>query len=79
VDPVPDPLVVRLRTKTREFFFYNTVYRTLSGESRSVDPETVEDWRNSHYCKEQKNLCDIHNADETLLFFIPQLSKNFTF
>jgi hypothetical protein len=26
----------------------------LSGESRNVDPETVEDWRNSHYCKEQK-------------------------
>jgi hypothetical protein len=25
---------------------HNTAYRNLSGESRSVDSETVEDWRN---------------------------------
>jgi hypothetical protein len=29
---------------TERFMRHNIVYRTLSGESRSVEPETVENW-----------------------------------
>jgi hypothetical protein len=50
---------------------HNIVYRNLSGESRSVDSETVEDWNNYRLLQEIEgyDLCDINNADETGLFF----------
>jgi hypothetical protein len=51
---------------------YNIVYRPLSGESdesRSVDSETVEDWKNDQQEIEGYDLCDMYNADETGLFF----------
>jgi hypothetical protein len=59
----------------------NIVYRNLSGESRSVDPETVEDWINDQLLHETEgyDLRDTHNADETSPFFNLQPSKTFTF
>jgi hypothetical protein len=39
----------------------NVVYETVSGESRSVDPETVEAWKSCQLLLEIEgyNLCDI--------------------
>jgi hypothetical protein len=54
----------------------NIDYRTLSGESRIIDPETVEDWKN--YWLLQEILCDAYSADATGLFFSLQPSKTFT-
>jgi hypothetical protein len=47
------------------------VYKTVSGECKSVDSSTVEEWRKEQLLKifegyEPKN---IYNADETGLFF----------
>jgi hypothetical protein len=60
---------------------HNIIYRILSGESRSVDSETVRDRKNYHLLKEIEDydFCDINTADETGLFFSLQLSKTFTF
>jgi hypothetical protein len=40
---------------------HNSVYRTLSGESRSVDSESIEDWRNDRLLQviEGYDFCDI--------------------
>jgi hypothetical protein len=43
---------------------HNVVYRTQSGESRSVDPETLEDWKSAGLVH------DVYNAHLTGLFFI---------
>jgi hypothetical protein len=51
-------------------------------ESRPVDSETVEDWKNNQLLQEIEGykLCDIYNADETGLFLIYNLvNKTFTF
>jgi hypothetical protein len=60
---------------------HNTVYRILSGKSRSVDPETVEGSKNYQLLQENEgyDLCDIHNANETGIFFSLQPRKIFTF
>jgi hypothetical protein len=46
----------------------NTVYRTLSGESTSVDSESVEDWKN-YYCMKLKVMNCVIYANETHLLF----------
>jgi hypothetical protein len=60
---------------------HKIVYTTLSGKSRNVDPETVEDWKNYRLLQETEgyDLHVIYNADGTGLFFNPQPSKTFTF
>jgi hypothetical protein len=42
----------------------NIDYRNLSAESRSVDPETVEDWENYRLLQEIEDcdLCDINKC-----------------
>jgi hypothetical protein len=50
---------------------HNVVYKTVSGECKSVDSSAVEEWRKEQLLKifegyEPKN---IYNADETRLFF----------
>lgn len=44
----------------------NIVYRPLPGESRSVDPETVEGWNSYQLLQgtECYDFCDRYNADE---------------
>jgi hypothetical protein len=54
---------------------HNIVYRTLSGESRSVDPETAEDWKHCKKLKVMYDFPDIYSADETGLFSIYNLTK----
>jgi hypothetical protein len=56
---------------------YNIAYRNLSGESRSVDSETVEDWKNYRLLQEIEgyDLFDINNVDETGLFLVYNLAK----
>jgi hypothetical protein len=48
---------------------HNIVYKTLSGEITSVDPETAEDSKNYQLLQETEgyDFCDI--ADETGLLF----------
>jgi hypothetical protein len=50
---------------------HNIVYKTPSGETRNVDPDTVDDWKYYRLLQgiEGYDLCDINNADETNLFF----------
>jgi hypothetical protein len=59
----------------------NTAYRNQSDESRNIDSETVEDWKNYQLLQEIKgyDFCDINNADETCLFFSLQPSKTLIF
>jgi hypothetical protein len=47
----------------------------------SVDPETVEDWKNYWLLQEIQcyDLCDIYNTDQIGPFFNLQLRKIFTF
>ena len=49
---------------------YNIKFRAISGESETVDNDTVEDWesRLSTILK-GCNSCDVYNCDETSLFF----------
>jgi hypothetical protein len=49
-----------------------TLFTELSGESRSVDPETAADWKNYRLLQGIKcsDLCDIYNASETIYFSI---------
>jgi hypothetical protein len=58
---------------------HKPVYRTESGESRSVDP--VEDWKNCRLLQEIEGYDSvIYNADEPNLFFNMQaIKKNLHF
>jgi hypothetical protein len=53
----------------------------LSGESRTVDSEIAEDWKNYRLLQETEgyDLCYIHNADEIGLFSSLQHSKTLIF
>jgi hypothetical protein len=53
----------------------------LSGESRSVDPDTVKDCKNYRLLHEIEGYdpCHIYNADHTSLFFNLQPSNTLTF
>jgi hypothetical protein len=60
---------------------HDTVYKTPAGDSRSVDSERVDDWKNKRLLQDIKDydLCDIYKGDETGLFFNLQHSKCLTF
>jgi hypothetical protein len=56
------------------------VKKTLAGESRTADTETVDDWKNDRLMEETKeyDLCDIYtNVDETRLFLSLQPSMSY--
>jgi hypothetical protein len=55
-----------------------TVYRTLSGESRNADSESIEDWKNYYRMKLKVMNCVIY-ANETRLLFKLQCSKALMF
>jgi hypothetical protein len=50
---------------------HSVVYKTVSGECKSVDSSTVEEWRKEQLLKisESYKPMNIYNADETGLFF----------
>lgn len=59
---------------------HNLVYKTVSGESASVDPVTVNSWKEQiHEVIQGYELKDIFNADETGLFFNLQPNKTLTY
>jgi hypothetical protein len=60
---------------------HNITYKVLSGESKSVDQKTVEQWKNEILLQKIRgyDLCDIYNADETGLFFNLQPSHTLDF
>ena len=55
--------------------------KTLVGESRTADTETVDGRKNDRLMEGTKeyDLCDIYNADETRLFLNLQPSISLTF
>ncbi|CAF3999186.1 unnamed protein product [Rotaria sordida] len=49
---------------------YNIHFRTICGEARAVDPNTVNDWKvRLHSIIEHYDACNIFNCDETSLFY----------
>lgn len=50
---------------------FNIVYKTVSGESKSADPETTKHWKESILSSLSNNYApkDIFNLDETALFY----------
>ena len=58
----------------------NTVYKTLAGESRSVESKKLSDLKNDQLLHEIKeyDLCDIYNINHTGPLFNQKSSKSLT-
>lgn len=60
---------------------HNIVYGTAADESKTADPETLDDWKYDQQLQKinEYDMCGIYNADKTGLFFNQQPSNSLTF